>query len=195
MKRREFVAGLAGAAAWPVVGRAQQPNRMRRIGILSPGGPEPSDPTFNMLEAFLQGLHELGYREGQNLTVERHYANGTSSRLRELAAELVGHKPDAIVALSTTAALPAKQATSIIPIIGVGMADPVADELVTSLARPGGNLTGTTFLGPELVAKRLHMLREILPSISRVAALWHPSAYSERTMAGVRNEIEFAART
>jgi putative tryptophan/tyrosine transport system substrate-binding protein len=148
-----------------------------------------------MLNTFLQGLHELGYTEGQNLTVERQYANGSSDRLRELVAELVKRKPDIIVALSTTAARPAKQATGNIPIVAVGMADPVADELVASLARPGGNVTGTTFLGPELVGKRLQLLREVVPGLSRVAALWHPNAYSERTMVGVRKEIEGAART
>jgi putative ABC transport system substrate-binding protein len=148
-----------------------------------------------MLNALLQRLHELGYTEGQNLAVERQFADGSSDRLRELAAELVRSKPDIIIAFSTTAALPAKQATSTIPIVAVAMADPVADDLVASLARPGGNVTGTTFLGPELVAKRLQLLREVVPGLSRVAALWHPNAYSERTMAGVLNEIEVAART
>ncbi len=195
MKRRDFITLLGGAAAWPLVARAQQPDRTRLIGILSPGRPELPDPIFNVLNAFLQRLHEIGYTEGQNLTIERHYANGSSDRLRELAAELVRRKPDLVVAFSTTAARPAKQATGTIPIVAVNMADPVADELVASLARPGGNVTGTTFLGPELVAKRLQLLREVIPGLSRVAALWHPNAYSERTMAGVRNEIEVAART
>src|SRR5262245_12910105 len=148
-----------------------------------------------MLNAFLQGLHELGYTEGQNVIVEGQYAEGRPDRLPELASELLRLKVDIIVAFSTTAARPAKQATGTIPIVAVGMADPVADELVASLARPGGNVTGTTFLGPELVAKRLQLLREVVPGLSRVAALWHPNAYSDRTMAGVRNEIEVAART
>jgi ABC-type uncharacterized transport system substrate-binding protein len=144
--------------------------------------------------AFLRGLQEFGYKEGQNLTVEREYANGSSDRLGELAYDLVSQKPDLIIALSTTAARPAKKATSTIPIVAIGMADPVADGLVASLARPGGNVTGTTFLGPELVARRLQLLQEVVPGLTRVAALWHPSAYSERTMAGVRSEIEVAAR-
>jgi putative ABC transport system substrate-binding protein len=148
-----------------------------------------------MVNAFLQGLHELGYTEGQNLAIERQFADWSSDRLRELAAELVRRKPDIIVAFSTTAARSAKQASGTIPIVAVGMADPVADELVASLARPGGNVTGTSFLGPDLVAKRLQLLREVVPGLSRVAALWHPHAYSERTMAGVLNEIEVAART
>ena len=193
--RREFIMLLGGAVAWPLAARAQQVGKVPRIGCLSPGRSELPDPTFNMLNAFLQGLQELGYTEGQNLAIDRQYADGNSDRLRELAAELVRRKPDIIVAFSTTAARPAKQATGIIPIVAVAMADPVADELVASLARPGGNVTGTTFLGPELVAKRLQLLREIVPGLSRVAALWHPNAYSERTMAGVLNEIEIAART
>ena len=195
MKRRDFIKLVGGAAAWPLAAHAQQVGKVPRIGCLSPGRSELPDPTFNMLNAFLQGLQELGYTEGQNLAIDRQYADGNSDRLRELAAELVRRKPDIIVAFSTTAARPAKQATGIIPIVAVAMADPVADELVASLARPGGNVTGTTFLGPELVAKRLQLLREIVPGLSRVAALWHPNAYSERTMAGVLNEIEIAART
>ena len=196
MNRRDFITLLGGsAAAWPLAVRAQQATKMPRIGTLSPGRSELPDPTLNMLNAFLQGLHELGYTEGQNVAIERQYAAGSSDRLRELAAELVRRKPDIIVAFSTTAARPAKQATDTIPIVAVGMADPVADELVASLARPGGNVTGTTFLGPELVAKRLQLLREVVPGLSCVAALWHPHAYSERTMAGVLNEIEVAAKT
>lgn len=194
MRRRDFLAGLLVAAALQPA-RAQQGVATRRIAILSPGGSELHDPTFTTINAFLRGLQELGYKEGQNLTVEREYANGSSDRLAELASELVRRKPEMVVALSTTAALPLKRATSTIPIVAVGMADPVADELVASLARPGGNVTGTTFLGPELVAKRLQMLREVVPGLTRVAALWHPGAYSERTMAGIRNEVELAART
>jgi putative ABC transport system substrate-binding protein len=111
-----------------------------------------------------------------------------------LAVELIAGNVDVIVALSTTAALAAKQENGTIPIVAIGMADPVGDDLVVSLARPGGNVTGTTFVGPELVAKRLELLREIIPGLSRVAALWHPNAYSNRTMAGVVKEIEGAAR-
>src|SRR5262249_33898764 len=137
VRRREFLALVGGASlVWPLAARAQQPERTRRIGILSPGRTELPDPTFNMLNAFLQGLNELGYTEGQNLTVERRYANGSSDQLRELAAELVKRKPDVIVAFSTTAARPVKQATHTIPIVAVAMADPVSDELVASLARP-----------------------------------------------------------
>ena len=195
MRRREFIGLIGSGAAWPFAARSQQAQGMRRIAILSPGHSELSDPTFQMVNAFLRGLHELGYTEGQNLTVDRQYADGNPARLRDLAAELVGRRPEIIVAFSTTAARPAKQATGTISIVGIGMADPVADDLVASLARPGGNVTGTTFVGPELVAKRLQLLREVVPGLSRVAVLWHPNAYSERTMAGILNEIEVAART
>ena len=105
------------------------------------------------------------------------------------------HNVDVIVTLSTTAARPAKQATSLIPIVAIGMADPVADELVGSLARPGANVTGTTFLGPQLVTKRLQLLSEIVPQHSRVAVLWHPRAYGDRTMDGMVKEAEYAAQT
>ena len=194
MRRREFIAALAGGtAARPLTARAQPTTKVPRVGIISPGRSELPDPTCTMLNALLQALRERGLAEGQNLAIERHYGNGSPDRLRELAAELVRRKPDVIVALSTTAARPAKEATGTIPIVVVGMADPVADELVASLARPGGNVTGTTFLGPEVVAKRLQLLREVVPGISRVAALLHPDAYSERTTAGILQEIEVAA--
>ena len=195
MKRRAFITLLGAAAAWPVAVRGQQAAKLPRIGLLSPGRSELPDPTLSTLNGLLQGLRELGYMEGQNLAIERRFAEGSPDRLPELARQLASRKPDIIVAFSTTAARPAAQATGTIPIVAVAMADPVADGLVTSLARPDGNVTGTTFLGPELVAKRLQLLREVVPGLSRVAALWHPNAYSERTMAGILNEIEGAART
>jgi putative tryptophan/tyrosine transport system substrate-binding protein len=194
MKRREFMTLVGCATAWPLAARAQQAAKKPLIGILSPGRSKLPDSTFNMLSAFLHGLHELGYTENQNIIVERRYAEWSPDRLRDLATDLVERKVDVVVAVSTTAARAARQATGAISIVGVGMADPIADELVTSLARPGGNVTGTTFLGPELVAKRLQLLREVVPGLSRVAALWHPNAYSERTMTSALNELELAAR-
>ena len=139
-------------------------------------------------------MQGLGYKEGQNLAIQRQFAQWSPDRLRELAVETARLDLDVIVAFSTPAARAAKQATNTIPIVGIGMADPVADELVASLARPGGNVTGTTFLGPELVGKRLQLLRQVVPGLLRVAALWHPRAYSERTMAGLLDELEVAAR-
>jgi putative ABC transport system substrate-binding protein len=140
-------------------------------------------------------MRELGYVDGQNITIERTLSEANADRLREAAAEMVKHNVDVIVTLSTTAARPAKQATSLIPIVAIGMADPVDDELVASLAQPGGNVTGTTFLGPQLVTKRLQLLSEIVPQHSRVAVLWHPHAYGNRTMDGMVKEAERAAQT
>ena len=197
MRRREFITLLCGAAAaWPLVARGQQQEtKVPRIGILAPGHADNSDASLRTLNAFISALRELGYTEGQNIAIERKFANGDVDRLRALAIELVGGQVDVIVAQSTPAARAAKQATTAIPIVAIGMADPVEDELVASLARPGGNVTGTAFLGPELVSRRLQLLKELVPGISHVAVLWHPRAYGERTMAGMLKEIESAAQT
>ena len=167
MRRRAFIALMGGAAAWPLAGRAQQEARIPRIAILTPGRSEGFDAGRATLDALVAGLRELGYREGQNIVIERGFGEANADRLRELAAELARRQVDIIVAQSTTAARPVKQATSVIPIVVIGMADPVEDELVASLARPGGNVTGTTFLGPELVAKRLQLLSEVVPQLPR----------------------------
>jgi putative tryptophan/tyrosine transport system substrate-binding protein len=197
MRRREFITLLGGTvAAWPMAARAQQAirqlGRMPRVGLLMPG---PAVHSAAILDPFYRGLHELGYIEGQNLAIDQRNGDWKPDRLPALAAELVGLKVDIIVAWSTPAARAAKQATNSIPIIAAVMADPVGDELVASLARPGGNVTGTTFLGPELIAKRLQLLRDVVPGLTRVAALWHPHAYGERTMANIVKDIEDAART
>jgi putative ABC transport system substrate-binding protein len=197
LKRREFITLLGGVAtAWPLTARAQlpikQPGKTPRVGLLMPG---PAAHSAAILDPFYRGLHELGYVDGQNLTMERRNADWKPDRLPALAAELVGLKVDIIVAWSTPAARAAKLATNSIPIVAAVMADPVGDELVVSLAQPGGNVTGTTFLGPELVAKRLQLLRDVVPGLARVAALWHPHAYGEHTMADIVKDIEDAART
>jgi ABC-type uncharacterized transport system substrate-binding protein len=133
--------------------------------------------------------------EGQNIVIEYRAADGKLERFPALAAELVQLKPEVIVAQGTPAARAAQQATSTVPIVTPVMGDPVGDGLVASLARPGGNITGLTFLGPELVAKRLELLKEALPRVSRIAALWHPGAYAERTTSAMLQETEAAART
>jgi putative ABC transport system substrate-binding protein len=196
MQRREFITFLGGAAAaWPLAARAQQATKMPRIGILTPARSDNSDASLATVNAFVPALRELGYTEGQNIAIEREFGEGDPDRLRSLATQLVERRVDAIVAFSTPAARAAKQATTTIPIVAIGMADPVEDDLVASLARPGGNVTGTSFLGPELVAKRLQLLSEIVPRLSRVAVLWHPRAYGERTMAGMLKEIESSAQS
>ena len=195
MRRRQFIALFGGvAAAWPLAAQAQQAVKIPRIGILSPSRSQDASPNRVTLKAFVAGLRELGYAEGQNITIEREFAEANADQLREAAAALVNHKVDVIVTLSTTAARPVKQATTVIPIVAIGMADPVDDELVASLARPGGNLTGTSFLGPQLVTKRLQLLSEVVPEHSHVAILWHPHAYGDRTMDGMVKEAEQASR-
>jgi putative tryptophan/tyrosine transport system substrate-binding protein len=191
MRRRELIALLASATvAWPFAAGAQQTGKAPRIGMLLPGPPAPY-PEF---DAFYQVLRELGYGEGQNIAVERVYAEWKSDRFAELASELIRRKVDIIVVPSTSPARAAQQATSTIPIVVAAMADPIRDGLVASLARPGGNITGNTFLGPELIGKRFGLLREAIPGLSRVAALWHPGAYGEATMAGILTDTKDAAR-
>jgi len=194
MRRREFITLLGGtAAAWPLVARAQQ-LKVPRIGYLLTGSLESPDARLG-LDAFRQGLQERGYLEGQNIVIEFRAANGEIERFPALATELVRLKVDVIVAANTPAARAVQQATTTIPIVVPVMGDPVRDRLVASLGQPGGNITGLTFLGPELVPKRLALLKQALPTVSRVAALWHPGAYGERTMSNMMKETEAAART
>jgi putative ABC transport system substrate-binding protein len=140
-------------------------------------------------------LQERGYVEGQNIVIEFRAANGEIERFPALAGELVRLKVDVILAPNTPGARAAQKVTTTMPIVVPVMGDPVRDGLVGSLARPGGNITGLTFLGPELVPKRLTLLKQALPTVSRVAALWHPRAYGERTMSDMMNEAEAAARS
>ena len=149
--------------------RAQQPGgKIWRLGILQPGAPpEP------LVEAIRQRLRELGYIEGRNILLEYRWAQGKLDRLTDLATELVGSKVDVITTLSTPAALAARNATTTIPIVFTAVGDPVGAGVVPSLARPGGNATGSSLLTTELSAKRLEVLREIVPGISRVAMLWN----------------------
>ena len=196
MRRREFIALLGSSAAiWPLASRAQQVAKIARIGVLSIGRGDISDASRKTVDAFVSGLGELGYLEGRNIVFERKFADGDVKRLGELAQELVEDRVDAIVALATPPVRAARNATSTIPIVGIGMADPVEDELASSLARPGGNVTGTTFLGPKLVSRRLQLLKEIVPGLSRVVVLWHPRAYGDRTMAAMVKEIESAGQS
>jgi putative tryptophan/tyrosine transport system substrate-binding protein len=191
MKRREFITLVGGAAAaWPLAVKAQQKGKLPLVGILNPGSTDTPGTT-----GFYDGMRELGYTEGLNMAIERRYGDWNTDRFQQLAADLVRLKVDVIVVISTSPARAAKQATSMIPIVVGGMADPVGDELIVSLSRPGGNLTGTTFLGPELIAKRFGLLKAAIPGCSRVAALWHPSAYGKRTVESMLRETESAAQS
>ena len=173
MRRREFIAMLGGAAAvWPLAARGQQqPAKLARIGFLRAAGPDDKDFT-----AFRSGLRGLGYVEGQNIVIEQRYAAGSYDRVGELAAELVRLNVDVIVVDGPAAAKPAKAATADIPIVFTLATDPVADGLVASMARPGGNLTGLTLsVGYELVAKRVELLKDIKPDLARLAILRNPA--------------------
>src|SRR6201982_3512176 len=165
MRRRAFIAALGGAAAWPLVARAQQLAKIPRIGIID------DSPRWN---AFRQGLRDLGYLEGQNIAFDYAYGDGVPERLAEAAAALVRRPVDVIATFGTPASLAAKQATTTIPIVMISIGDPVRAELVPSLARPGGNITGNSVLGPDVGAKRLQILKEAIPTVSRVALLWNP---------------------
>ncbi len=170
---------------------AQQAAKIARIGYLT------VDMAANphVREAFLQGLRDLGYVEGRNVVIEYRDAEGKFERLPARAAELVALKVDVIVtAGGTLPALAAKQATKTIPIVFASAPDPVTDGLVTSLARPGGNVTGLSNLAAELVGKRLEQFKQAVPGVSRVAVLWQPGGLGERTEKGMLKGAEVAAR-
>ena len=173
MRRREFITILGGATvAWSVVARAQSTNNVRRVGILWPGASPPASPR---LESFREGLREAGFIEGENLVIELRYSKTGLQHLPELAAELVRRKVEVIEASGDFAPRVAQQATSTIPIVAF-TDDVLGAGLVDSLSRPGRNTTGLTILAPELSAKRLEILSEIVPGLSRVAALWDPTS-------------------
>lgn len=169
--RRRFVTGLGLLLASPGVAYAQPAGKVPRVGYLFYGSPGPS----REIDAFRQGLRELGYIEGQSIAVEYRFASGQIERYPGLTAELVRLKVDVIVASATPQALAAKQATSSIPIVFVLVADAVGAGLITNFARPGGNITGLTSSSAELGGKRLELLKQMVPKASRVAVLYNPT--------------------
>jgi putative ABC transport system substrate-binding protein len=185
MRRREFVTFVSGAVvAWPLGLLAQQSGKIWRIGFIAHRYEGFYAPLFD-------GLRELGYVEGRNLIVERRYAEGHADRFPEFAAEMVRLKVDAIIVVTTPAALAAKKATTTIPIVHPAAIDPVGTGLIASLAHPGGNVTGLSVLNAELSAKRLEVLKEVVPGLSRGALLWN-AANPANTLAW--KESEGAAR-
>ena len=186
MRRREFITLLGGAAAWPVMGRAQQ---MPVIGFLSAGSAGPSAP---LVSAFRRGLAESGFIEGSNIAVEYHYTDGRNDRLPAMAADLVNRRPNVIVAPNNASALAAKMATTAIPIVFSVSVDPVASGLVSSLSRPSGNLTGVTTLNVELGPKRIELARELVPPAASIALLVNPNNPAAET--DIRQATD-AART
>lgn len=172
-RRRLVLALMAGALGSPFASFAQQPAKTARIGFLHPASPHGAEIR---LQAFRDGLRELGYVEGKNLQLEVRWAEGKLERLPTLAAELVQAKVDVIVAATSPAVVAAREATRTVPIVMPLSSDPVGDGLVASLARPGGNITGLSLMAPELGPKRLELLQELLPKVSHaVAVLWNPA--------------------
>src|SRR5215813_2778481 len=164
MKRRAFIGLVGGAAAWPFTASAQQQGKIVTIGVLAI---EPWSP----IDTFRRALHDLGYIEGKNVRFEYRYANGDNERLPELANDLVSLNVDVILIWGTNAVLAAKQATATIPIVMGAIGDPIGSGIVTNLAYPGGNITGCSARAVELEAKRLQLLKEMVPGLSRVAIL------------------------
>jgi putative tryptophan/tyrosine transport system substrate-binding protein len=164
MRRREFITLVGSAVAWPLGAHAQQ--KIPRIGFM---GNSTAALETNLVDAFREGLRELGYEEGRNIAIEYRWADGNYDRFPTLAEELIAAKVDAIVTAGTPAALAVKRATTTVPLVMVAVGDPIGTGLVSSLARPGGNLTGLSSIAPDLEGKRLQLLREVLPALSHVA--------------------------
>jgi ABC-type uncharacterized transport system substrate-binding protein len=181
MNRRTFVGALAsGLLIAPLVVEAQPATKTWRIGLLTSGSREGAGADVR-IAPFSQGLRELGYIEGRNVILETRYAEGRVERFPALAAELVDLKIDVLVAMSTPGALAAKRATSSIPIVMAAVGEPVEMKLVESLAHPGGNITGLSISAPQLAAKRLDLLKQALPKLSRVTVLWNSANQGMQT--------------
>jgi putative ABC transport system substrate-binding protein len=187
MRRRDFITILGGAAAWPIAARAQQ-SAKPVVAYFSASTP---DGYADLLPALRQGLKETGYAEGENLVIEYHWAENEPDRLPVLAAELVRRRVNVIAVISAPASLAVAKATATIPVVFLVPEDPVRLGLVTSLSRPGGNRTGVNFFAAELAAKRLGLLRTLLPTAKRVAVLLNPA---EPTIAAANlRDVEAAA--
>jgi putative tryptophan/tyrosine transport system substrate-binding protein len=177
VRRRDFITLLGGAAAaWPRLARGQ-PLRMTVIGVLSPESSAARD-----VDGLREGLRDLGYVEGRNIRYEYRWAAGDFSRLPAMAAELVDMKVDVLVTYVTEASLLAKKATSSIPIVMVGVGDPVGVGLIDSLSRPGGNVTGTSSIAASIATKELDFLRQMRPGVTRIGALWNPANPAFQTL-------------
>jgi putative ABC transport system substrate-binding protein len=190
IRRREFITLLGGAAAaWPVTARAQQPAKLPTIGFMGASAPAAAS---QRVAAFVQRLRELGWIEGRTVAIEYRWGEGRSEHFAELAAEFVRLKVEVIVTEGPAAVIASKQATSVIPIVFPIAGDPVGSGLVASLARPGGNVTGLSALAPDLAAKRLELLREIVPGLRRLAIIANVGASGAMQEMG---EVHTAANT
>jgi len=193
LNRRRFLQVVsAGFLAAPVVAEAQAAAKIHRIGLLESASPNPAADTFSQWGAFREGLRTLGYVEGRSLAIESRWADDKYERLPSLAAELVRLNIEVFVVRTTPAALAARSVTRTIPIVILSAIDPVRAGLVASLARPGGNITGLTTLAPDLSAKRVQLLKEMMPRLSRLAVLWNSANPAN---AAAWRETREAART
>jgi putative ABC transport system substrate-binding protein len=174
MRRREFIAGLGGAAAWPLVARAQQPDRVRRIGFVA-GGSRPDSVEASPYAGFLQGMRELGYVEGKDFVIEWRFADGKNERFAGIAAEFAQLNVDLIISGMSLATDPMRRVNTNIPIVMGYSIDPVSQGLVPSLARPGGNITGLSSAMPDTLPKQVDLLITAMPNLSRVAVLLNPN--------------------
>jgi putative ABC transport system substrate-binding protein len=169
--RREFITLVGGSAvAWPFAARAQQSTKLSRVGFLGTSSPSLER---HLVDAFRQKLRQLGHIEGETIAIEYRWAEGQDDRLPELATDLVRSKPDVIVTTGTPGTLAAKRAAGTIPIVFASSGNPISSGLVASFARPGGNVTGFTISGPEIEGKRVQLLKDAVPALSRVAVLWN----------------------
>jgi putative ABC transport system substrate-binding protein len=177
MRRREFITGLGATAVWPPATRAQQPDGVRRVGVLM--GTEKDDPEAkDWLSAFIRGLQELGWSDGRNLRMDVRWATGKVDQMKVFAKELVDLRPDLLLAHSTPVTAALARETSTIPIIFVNVVDPVGSGFVATLARPGGNVTGFSLLEASITGKLLQLLKELVPGTKRVALMFNPDAAS-----------------
>ena len=190
--RREFVVGIGSAAAWPLLARAQQGDRVRRIGVLMSLDENDSEEK-RRLSAFTRALADLGWTDGRNLRIDPRWAGGNINRMRALAQELVGLQPEIIVTMpSTPATVALQRETRTIPIVFAGVADPVASGIVARLDRPSGNITGFANFEPTLGGKWLELLSEIVPDLKRAAIIFNPDT---SPASGYRPSLETAAKS
>ncbi len=185
MRRRQLISLLGGAVvSWPLAAHAQQPAKVLRIGFL---GNSTAALEANLIGPFRDGLSALGYVEGRNVVIEYRWAEGKYERFAGLIAELIALKVDVIVTAGTPATLAVKKATTRVPLVMIAVGDPVGTGIVASLARPGGNITGLSSMAPDLEGKRLELLREVAPGLSRIAVFWNPAnAFNAGAMRQVR---------
>jgi len=174
MRRREFITFVGGAAAWSLAARAQQ--SMRRVAVIMVN-PETDPLGQARLKAFLQGFERLGWTDGRNVRLDIRWANGSSARMQEIVTEIVGQKPDLVVANGTPTVAALKRATSTIPVVFVGVNEPVVQGFIASMAHPGGNITGFTQVDFSIVGKSVEMLKAIAPALARVGLMYNPETY------------------